>query len=169
MGKSDQGLGTGGRRYTAVPRVLIFLRNGPDVLLLKGAPDKRIWAKLYNGVGGHVEADEDVYSAAIREVKEETGLQVSDLSLKAVVNINAGDDGLGILMIVFVGWSDQRDTISSPEGELEWLPADSLADYPLVEDLTWILPRVLDRPQDSQPLFLHYSYNSKDELVIRSS
>jgi 8-oxo-dGTP diphosphatase len=138
-------------------------------LLLKGAPDKKIWANLYNGVGGHVEADEDVYTAAIREVKEETGLEVSDLSLKAVVNINAGDDSSGILMIVFVGWSDRRDTISSPEGELEWLPADSLANYPLVEDLTWILPRVLDQPQDSQPLFLHYSYNSKDELVIRSS
>ena len=53
MGKEDQGLATGKERYQVVPRVLVFLRNGADALLLKGAPDKRIWANLYNGIGGH--------------------------------------------------------------------------------------------------------------------
>ena len=72
MGRKDQGLQSRRDRYQAVPRVLIFLRNRDDVLLLKGAPDKRIWANKYNGVGGHIESDEDVISAARREVTEET-------------------------------------------------------------------------------------------------
>lgn len=167
MGQSDQGLNTGRRRYQAVIRVLVFLRNNSDVLLLKGAPDKPIWANLYNGVGGHVEVDEDVYSAARREVHEETGLQVDDLELKAVVNIDAGSRELGILMFAFVGRVDARETVASVEGALEWIPVDRLSEYRLVEDLNWLLPRVLSLHAHAEPMYLHYSYDEKDRLVIR--
>ena len=167
MGKSDQGLGAGRDRYRAIPRVLVFLRNSQHVLLLKGAPDKRIWPNLYNGVGGHVEAHEDVISAARREVREETGLTVGDLDLRAVVNIDAGENTLGIVMFVFTGWSQDKATIASPEGELHWVAIEQLESYPLVEDLTWLLPRVLRLPKNEPPLFLHYGYNDRDELVIR--
>lgn len=166
MGKNDQGLRSGKNRYQAVPRVLIFLRNGSDILLLKGAPGKRIWANLYNGVGGHVESGEDILTAARREVKEETGLSVKDLSLKAVANIDAGEQALGILMFVFVGQSYSRHTSSSHEGELHWIPADHLPEKELVEDLAWLVPRVLEMGPGERPLFLHYSYDEDDNLVI---
>jgi 8-oxo-dGTP diphosphatase len=169
MGKSDQGLTAGRDRFRAIPRVLVFLRNSQEILLLKGATDKRIWPNLYNGVGGHVEAYEDVLSAARREVREETGLTVADLELKAVVNIDAGESGLGIVMFVFVGWSQERETISSPEGELQWIPMERVGSYPLVEDLVWLLPRILTLPRNGPPMFLHYGYNDEDELVIRQA
>lgn len=169
MGQKDQGLRSGHDRYQAIPRVLIFLRNGSDVLLLKGAADKRIWANKYNGVGGHVEIGEDVMSAARREVAEETGLQVENLDLKAVVNINAGHPGLGIMMFVFVGWTEQRTTRASPEGELHWIPVNRLPEGDLVEDLVWLLPRILVRWDDERPRFLYYSYDDNDELVIESA
>jgi len=166
MGESDQGLHGGPRRYRAIPRVLVFLRNGEDVLLLKGAPDKRIWANKFNGVGGHIEAGEDVMTAARRELKEETGLSVSDLKLMAIVNINAGDPTLGILMFVFVGWSEQRETNASHEGGLHWVAVDRLPTEELVEDLAWLLPRVLGGWKARLPRFLYYSYDDNDRLVI---
>lgn len=169
MGQSDQGLRSGKKRYQVIPRVLIFLRNMSEVLLLKGAPDKRIWANRYNGVGGHIEVDEDVFTAARREVREETGLEVADLHLRAVVNIDAGDDELGILMFAFVGWTPQRETIASNEGQLHWVPADNLPAAELVEDLTWLLPQILKMDQDTPPLFLRYCYDSDDRLVIRQA
>lgn len=169
MGQKDQGVQTGRQRYQAIPRVLIFLRNGADVLLLKGAANKRIWANLYNGVGGHVEQDEDILSAARREVQEETGLTVPELSLRAIVNIDAGDSQAGILMFVFTGRSETQTITPSIEGELHWLPADSLANLPLVEDLTWLLPRVLALPDTAAPLYLHYSYDPADKLLIRQA
>lgn len=169
MGEIDQGLHSGPKRYQAIPRVLVFLRNGDDVLLLKGAPDKRIWANMYNGVGGHIEAGEDVMSAARREVHEETGLVVDDLKLKAIVNINAGDPALGILMFVFVGWSEQRVTSASHEGGLHWIPVDRLPNDELVEDLEWLLPRVLGEWKDRLPRFLYYSYDDHDQLVIEDA
>jgi 8-oxo-dGTP diphosphatase len=169
MGQKDQGLRSGEKRYKTIPRVLVFLRNGPDLLLIKGASDKTIWANLFNGVGGHVEIDEDVLTAARREVREETGIHAPNLSLKAVVNIDAGEQDLGILIFVFVGWSDARATRSSDEGALHWIPANQLPKEQLVEDLVWLIPRILEIAQDDPPLFLHYSYDSDDKLVIREA
>ena len=168
MGKADQGLRKG-NRYKSIVRVLVFLRNDSDVLLLKGASNKNIWANLYNGVGGHVEVDEDILSAARRELLEESGLEVDNLELKAIVNIDAGDQDLGILMFAFVGWTANRQTMASAEGALHWVPVHKLGEIDLVEDLFWLLPRIIDRPTGSQPLYLHYSYDSKDQLVIRKT
>ena len=169
MGQNDQGLASGRERYRVVPRVLLFIRHKDEVLLLKGAPDKRIWANRYNGVGGHVEVDEDVFSAARREATEETGILLDALDLAAVANIDAGDPGLGILMFVFVGWSSTRETSASHEGTLHWFHTDQLPKDELVEDLEWLLPRVLGDRSTGAPLYLHYSYDADDKLVIRAS
>ena len=169
MGENDQGLHTGRRRYHAIPRVLIFLRNGSDVLLLKGAPNKRIWANKYTGVGGHIESGEDVLTAARREVQEETGLSVGKLELSAIVNINAGDPALGIMMFVFVAWSERRETKASHEGELHWVPVDDLPKGELVEDLDWLLPRILRDWKNNLPRYLCYSYDENDRLVIHAA
>jgi 8-oxo-dGTP diphosphatase len=167
MGQNDQGLKSGRPRYQVIPRVLIFIRHEADVLLLKGAPTKRIWANLFNGLGGHVEVGEDILSAARREVLEEAGLEIDNLMLRAVVNIDAGDPAVGILFFAFVGWSPTRHITPSHEGELHWLPVNQLDQVPLVEDLNWLLPRLLTEPDGSGPLFLHYSYDQDDQLVIR--
>ncbi|MEW5986306.1 MAG: NUDIX domain-containing protein [Chloroflexota bacterium] len=167
MGHTDQGIQAGRDRYQAIPRVLLFLRNGGDVLLLKGSPSKRIWANCYNGVGGHVERGEDPLTAAHRELWEETGLDGVALRLVAVVNVDANDTKTGILMFVFTGWSEQRETRDSAEGELQWVAAEAVDQLPLVEDLPWLLPRILERPAAAPPLFLHYSYDAEDRLVIR--
>jgi 8-oxo-dGTP diphosphatase len=169
MGQQEQGVAVSGHRYQAIPRALVFLRNGRDILLLKGAPNKRIWANRYNGVGGHVEADEDILTAARREVQEETGLVVADLQLQALVNVDAGAPGVGILMYVFTGWSDNRETVSSGEGSLYWTPIDQLDQLDLVEDLHWLLPQLIARPSNAPPLFLHYSYDNEQKLRIRAA
>ena len=169
MGKDDQGLHTGKRRFQVVPRVLVFLRNKEEVLLLKGAPDKRIWANFYNGLGGHVEVDEDVFTAALREVHEETGLVVSNLELRAIANIDAGNNETGSLMFVFVGQSRDRRLISSREGGLHWISIHELPDKELVEDLPWLLPRLFKMKSDQAPLYLHYHYDDNDKLIIRTA
>jgi len=166
MGKADQGVGASFDRYRVIPRTLCFITHGNDVLLLRGAPDKRIWPNLYNGVGGHVERDEDIWTAAVREMQEETGLDVRDVRLCGVINVDAGRGDAGVLVFVFTAQATGRETKSSDEGSLEWVPLDRLMELDLVEDLPAILPRVLGRAAGALPFFAHTSYDEDDELVM---
>jgi len=168
MPKSDQGIEVSLSRqhYTVIPRTLVFITRGERVLLLRGAPTKRIWANRYNGIGGHIERDEDIYSAAKREVIEETGLTIDRLRLCGLINID-GDQVSGILLFIFTAESPSGEPIASEEGTLEWISRDQLTRFDLVEDLTTILPRALDLPPNAPPFFAHYRYDDKEQLVIR--
>ena len=168
MSKADQGIDVSlkRQRYTVIPRTLVFITRDDRVLLLRGAASKRIWANKYNGIGGHVERDEDIYTAALREVREETGLDVEALRLVGLINID-GDQASGILLFVFTAESPAGEPIASEEGTLEWVPRDQLTRFDLVEDLTTILPRALDLPPSAPPFFAHYRYDDQEQLVIR--
>jgi 8-oxo-dGTP diphosphatase len=165
MGKADQGVQKSANRYKAVPRTLCFITHGEEVLLLRGAPDKRIWPDKYNGVGGHVEAGEDVYSSALREMCEETGLDVTGVLLRGVLNIDAGQE-TGILVFVFTARALGRDVRPSAEGALEWVKQDQIKTLDLVEDLPELLPRVLAMSPSDPPFFARYYYDEGDRLII---
>ena len=172
MGHHDQGVAASVVRYKMIPRTLCFVFHDDDVLLLRGAPDKGLWANLYNGVGGHVERDEDVFSAALREICEETGWRatdVEDLKLRGLIHVDASDSQTGIMLFVFTAIALLRQTRASAEGTLEWVPRARLLDYALVEDLPVLLPRVFSLADDAPPLFAHYSYDQNDQLVTRFS
>lgn len=166
MPREDQGVAQSRHRYQVIPRTLCFVTHGPDVLLLLGGPHKRIWAGRYNGVGGHVEPGEDIYAAALREVQEETGLNVHTLQLRGVVHADAGDPAAGILFFVFTASADTRETGPCPDGALEWWPADALPTEKMAEDLPVLLPKVLAMSPTDPPFFAAYSYDDANQLMI---
>lgn len=165
MPRRDQGVTDD--RYALIPRTLVFLTREDRVLLLKGAPHKRLWANRYNGVGGHVERGEDVLSAAHRELIEETGFDVPDLWLCGTITIDTGEN-TGVAIFVFRGEVQRAShPASTREGTLEWVPQSQVATLPLVEDLGVLLPRVLAMQRGDPPFAAHYTYNDQDQLEIR--
>ncbi len=161
---SDQGALN--ERYALIPRTLIFLFRGEQVLLLKGAAHKRLWAGRYNGLGGHVERGEDVLSAAQREVYEETGLRDVALRLCGVVTIDVNAER-GVGLYVLRGECPPGELTPSAEGDLEWVSLHEIPHLPLVEDLPILLPRLfVQRPEDP-PFSAHYWYDSQGHLRVR--
>lgn len=161
MPASDQGANV--PRYTLIPRTLIFVVRGERVLLLKGSPNKRLWAGLYNGIGGHIERSEDVLTAARRELHEETGLE-ADLRLCGVITIDVEPNGIGIF--VLKAESPLGVVRPSSEGELIWVRNDEWDSLPLVEDLPTILPMVLTHQPSDPPFSALYTYDPQGKLNI---
>ena len=167
MGARQQGADATQHRWLTMPRTLSFVINGDDVLMLKRDAGKRVFPNQYNGLGGHVERDEDVRSSALREIEEESGLSVHSLRLRSIHNIDAGEAS-GILLFVFTAISDSRDLKpDSPEGTLEWISIGKVLDYDLVEDLPQLLPRIFNLPDRQGPLYAHVSYDVEDQIRLR--
>jgi 8-oxo-dGTP diphosphatase len=164
MPASDQGLDT--QRYSVIPRTLTFVFRENEVLLLRGAESKKIWAGKYNGLGGHIEAGEDVLASAKRELAEEAGITRIDLQCCGVVMCDV-EERHGIAVFLLRGDYGGQQLTFSEEGNLHWVSMSSLAQLPLVEDLPVLLPKVWHwKPGDPFLSGLNF-YDNEGHLVTR--
>jgi len=144
----------------AIPRVLCFITHGDDVLLLRGAPDKRLWANRYNGIGGHVEPGEDVYSAARREIQEEAGIPITELRLRGIITVAPERDEPGVLLFVFTAQALSWDVQASAEGQPVWVARDQIGTLDVVEDVPVVLKWALEMKPDD-PIFAARSFRDE--------
>ena len=167
MGAEQQGADATQDRWLVMPRTLSFVLHDDAVLLMKRAPHRRVFPNQYNGLGGHIERDEDPAGGALREIEEESGLKVHSLRLRSVHNIDAGGQ-TGILLFVYTAISESR-TIQrqSQEGTLEWVALGRVNELDLVEDLPRLLPMILQMDDEQPPLQAHVSYDDTDRVRLR--
>lgn len=148
-------------RYMMVTRSLILLFRPGQVLLQKASPHKKIWANQYNGLGGHVEKGEDIYSSAKRELFEESGLDCEDLTLRGVITIEV-QESQGILLFVFSGQKFSGELRESDEGSLEWVELDNIPALPVVDDI----PVLVNMLASKSGLFYgHYAYDAAGKRI----
>ncbi len=172
MAANDQGA-VKDERWQVIPRTLCFVTYGEHLLLLKRAPHRRVFPNHYNGLGGHVERHEDPYRSAIREIHEESGLDVVNVQYRGTTHIDAGTE-VGIMLFVFTAEATSQTVIDSEEGTLEWLHLPTLlADIAgrntallLVEDLPILLPRLYGEQRPEAPFFARVAYDEHDRFQL---
>lgn len=110
--------------------------------------------------GGHIEKDESFVESTIREIKEETGLTISNLSL---CGITQWTNLYQCRYIVFLYKTNNFSgtLTSSNEGKVFWIKKDDLFKYPLAEDLKEMF-EVMDSPTLSE----FYSLKDENETEI---
>jgi 8-oxo-dGTP diphosphatase len=101
----------------------------------------------YNGLGGKLEAGEDVVAGMRREIREEAGLECESLQLRGTVSWpgfgKAGEDWFGFIFLID-RWHGHPLTANA-EGTLSWVALDALSTLPLWEGDCHFLPLVFDQ------------------------
>lgn len=89
---------------------------------------------VYLPIGGHVELGEGLEEAAIREVKEESGIIVHSVTLRGIVYIRSQNTGdYDIIMSLFTSSDFIGEPVEGREGSFEWVELDQLQTINLYE------------------------------------
>ena len=82
--------------------------------------------------GGHVENGESIYDSAVREVKEETGLTLTNYRYRGLVTFVSNQWGCEY-MHLFTATEYEGEIKECDEGNLEWVSKENIKDLNLWE------------------------------------
>lgn len=125
---------------------LCYVRHGQQTLMVhrvKKANDMH--QGKWNGLGGKLEPGESPEDCARREILEESGLEVKDLTWKGILTFPGFSNDEDWYAFVFVATVRDGALIESPEGDLRWIDNGKLLELNLWEGDQIFLPW-LDRP-----------------------
>ena len=120
--------------------VLCLIEDGSRVLLQNRT--KKDW-QGYALPGGHVEAGESFVDAVIREMREETGLEIIAPRLAGVKQFPIKNGRYVVLLFKATEWTG--NVRSSEEGEMKWFEYQDLSKVKTVDDLEELL-KVINTP-----------------------
>jgi 8-oxo-dGTP diphosphatase len=101
---------------------LCYIRKDQKTLMIhRVKKENDMHQGKWNGLGGKLEPGETPEECAIREVKEEAGLDVKHLVLKGLLTFPQFAKNEDWYAFVFVIDEVEGELIDSPEGVLEWV------------------------------------------------
>ncbi|TYO99971.1 8-oxo-dGTP diphosphatase [Geothermobacter ehrlichii] len=110
------------RRRNPFPTVDVIIRKQNAVLLIERKNPPHGWALP----GGFVDYGESVEQAAVREIREETGLEIDDLTLFGVYSDPDRDPRQHNLSVVFTATGEGDPVAGDDAGKARWFPLDRL-------------------------------------------
>src|SRR5262245_9439801 len=159
-------------KFTPVLATLgyVLSSDGGKVLLIhRNRRPHDVHLGKYNGLGGKLNAGEDVVACMRREIREEAGLECDQLKLRGTVSWpgfgKGGEDWFGFIFRIDQWHGTPKS--ENPEGNLEWVDVARILDLPLWEGDRHFLPLVFDKAdrqfhgvmpyRDGKPLSWGYS------------
>ncbi len=131
--------------------VVILKRGkaGIEVLLIRRGKPPRMGE--WSIPGGRQEIGETVRETAIREIKEETELTVTDIELLDVVDTFQKDSAGRVIaqwtLVDFrAWWSDGTPRAGSDAAEVRWVPIEELGRYNLWDETNRIITQAAQMP-----------------------
>ena len=152
-----------GKEVGVMPVVLVAIHNKGKICLLKR--EKRPYKGYWGLIGGKPKLQESIPEAALREAKEETGLECEFDKINAIVHERVNEEGTMkhafLLMLTTV--KPKSDKLwESEEGKVAWFDPEKLDKSTIIPSDYWMIENHLKK-QSSIP---HVILEQKGEDVI---
>lgn len=93
-------------------------QDGKYLMLHRTKKQNDFNQNLWLGLGGHIETGESPEECVVREVKEESGLELTDYKFRGMVTFS--DSNVYEYMFLFTADKFSGEITDSDEGELQW-------------------------------------------------
>jgi len=114
-----------------------------QVLLMKRNKEPNLG--LWVAPGGKIEKDEASYECAVRELREETGLQAHEIHLRGIVSVVMPEILHPCMQFLYVVTDFTGELMADErEGVLHWWSVDEVQQLPMPQANAVFLPRVID-------------------------
>jgi len=145
----------------------IFVKKNGTYLMLKRSPLKKYAPNVVHPIGGKVDADENPYQAANREVFEEAGVKMNNLKLEACILEIAPhkNEPHNWLIFHFSGdWASGKIK-TTEEGEFIWLKPSKISKHLLFPSVREAIKHIIN-PHDGT-VFMTCHYNKEKTNIIK--
>ena len=135
-------------------------KDGMYLMLLRNKKKNDLNEGKWIGVGGKIEPGETPEEGVRREIREETGLEPGEVTLRGLVEF-VSDRWEDEHMYLYTAKSGEETVAECSEGELKWIPKSDVFDLPLWEgDKVFLNYLLADKP------FFHMElrYDEQDQL-----
>ena len=148
---------------------LCYVTRGSEVLMLHRVKKKNdLNEGMWIGIGGHFEENESPEECALREVREETGLTMTNYRYRGIVTF-VSDRYEGEYMHLFTATETEGDLVADcNEGDLQWISKKTFDSLPQWEG-DKIFLKLLDEDAPFFSLKLEYEGSSLKRAILNGA
>ena len=121
--------------------------DGSYLMLLRNKKENDQSKNKWLGVGGHIEENETPDECFVREVKEETGIDIKNYKKCGEIKFFS-DIWEDEIMHLYIAETDSREFMECNEGTLKWIPKADILNLNLWEGDVIFLKRLLAGDRD---------------------
>lgn len=134
--------------------------NNSTLMIYRNKKQNDYHQGKWNGLGGKFEQGESPEDCAVREIKEESGLTVTEVVMRGFITFPLFDGVDDWYVFIFTADKFNGELIDSSEGRLEWIPNNKLIDINLWDGDKIFIPWIF------QERFFSAKFNYKNGQYI---
>ena len=149
-----------------IPVTCCILVKNNKILMSKRDKKKREYPNYWEFPGGKCNKNESIKQCIVREIKEESGLNIKTPSLKGIITFPKFDNIEDWLVFVFTANQFSGDLIDSDEGNLKWIDDSDLLNLNMWEGDRIFIPWLSENKLFSAKFYYSNNNYIKHEVIF---